>query len=292
LLGDLSRKNPTTDHCAFADSFVEDTGPGIPLEKRNSLFAKFQESLDSLQQGTGVGLCLCKNLVGLLGGDLWLDETYDSGVEGCPGARFVISLNTAPLQLNEDVLDSYEAHQTYRLSASTATSSDNAFLQTNGSLAASVLDPQSQLDTLPTNISVLFVDDDVILRKLFTRAVKRVRPDWDIHEASSGEAALALIDDSSQSFDLIFVDMCKLSGLGIEWPFLLYLTSSFEISDMASVEKQLLGTETVSALRAKGIKSRICGLSANDLETAFINAGADFFQLKVRTCSLLCYLFL
>jgi signal transduction histidine kinase len=31
---------------------IEDSGPGIPLEKRNSLFAKFQESLDSLNQGT------------------------------------------------------------------------------------------------------------------------------------------------------------------------------------------------------------------------------------------------
>lgn len=49
---------------------------------------------------------------------------------------------------------------------------------------------------------------------------------------------------------------------------------------MASVEKQLLGTETIVALRGKGVHSRICGLSANDLETAFLNAGADFFLLK------------
>jgi len=32
--------------------YVEDSGPGIPQEKRNRLFAKFQESLDSLNQGT------------------------------------------------------------------------------------------------------------------------------------------------------------------------------------------------------------------------------------------------
>lgn len=32
--------------------FVEDSGPGIPLEKREILFNKFQESLDSLSQGT------------------------------------------------------------------------------------------------------------------------------------------------------------------------------------------------------------------------------------------------
>ena len=33
--------------------FVEDSGPGVPMEKRNKLFNKFQESLDSLHQGTG-----------------------------------------------------------------------------------------------------------------------------------------------------------------------------------------------------------------------------------------------
>jgi K+-sensing histidine kinase KdpD len=32
--------------------FVEDSGPGIPLEKQNILFSKYQESLDILSQGT------------------------------------------------------------------------------------------------------------------------------------------------------------------------------------------------------------------------------------------------
>jgi len=35
---------------------VEDSGSGIPPEKRQRLFFKFQESLDSLNQGTGIGL--------------------------------------------------------------------------------------------------------------------------------------------------------------------------------------------------------------------------------------------
>ena len=34
---------------------VSDSGKGIPLEKRKRLFEKFQESLDTLQQGTGIG---------------------------------------------------------------------------------------------------------------------------------------------------------------------------------------------------------------------------------------------
>lgn len=53
---------------------------------------------------------------------------------------------------------------------------------------------------------------------------------------------------------------------------------------MASVDKQLLGTETAQAMRKKAIKSRICGLSANDLRDAFLQAGADDFILKPMPC--------
>lgn len=53
---------------------------------------------------------------------------------------------------------------------------------------------------------------------------------------------------------------------------------------MASVEKQLLGTETASAMRSRGVQSVICGLSANDIRDSFIRAGADHFLLKPMPC--------
>ena len=37
---------------------VEDSGPGIPKEKRQRLFSKFQESLDVLSQGTVCRTCV------------------------------------------------------------------------------------------------------------------------------------------------------------------------------------------------------------------------------------------
>ena len=113
---------------------------------------------------------------------------------------------------------------------------------------------------LPENLSVLFCDDDNTLRKLFSRALKKVAPSWTIGEAASGEAALQLVE--TQKFDLIFMDQY-----------------------MASTEKQMLGTETVRALRDKGIDSTICGLSANKLEDCFRKAGADAFLLKPFPCA-------
>ena len=53
---------------------------------------------------------------------------------------------------------------------------------------------------------------------------------------------------------------------------------------MASIEKQLLGTETVRALRSRGVDSLICGLSANDLRQQFVEAGANNFLFKPFPC--------
>jgi signal transduction histidine kinase/CheY-like chemotaxis protein len=220
--------------------YVEDSGPGIPIEKRGALFEKFQSSLDVLSQGTGIGLSLCENLTHLLHGDIWLDETYDSGVKSSPGARFVIRLNTPPLS-SDAILQSSSNGGTREL-----IQSENDTIST-------------RVVKLPENLSVLFVDDDLVLRKLFSRSVAKAAPTWKIHEAANGETALRLVD--SEAYDLIFMDQ-----------------------HMASTKKQLLGTETVRALRAKGFKSTICGLSANDVEQSFMSAGADCFILKPIPC--------
>ena len=221
--------------------YIEDSGPGVPQSKRKALFQKFQTSLDSLNQGTGVGLCLSKNLVDLMQGELWLDETYDSGVEECPGARFVIDLKRPPIEMEDDPtqrsLDAAEASACNR--------------------AEKTQDAHGP--ELPEELSVLFVDDDIIVRKLFVRSVKRLAPNWDVQEASNGETCLLLCE--KQEFDVIFLDQF-----------------------MASVDRQLLGTETARALRSQGVKAKLCGLSANDQEQAFLKAGADAFMCKPFPC--------
>jgi signal transduction histidine kinase/CheY-like chemotaxis protein len=221
--------------------YVEDSGPGIPVEKRKKLFAKFQESLDSLHQGTGIGLCLCLNLMELMGGAISLDEDYDSGVEGFPGSRFVIRLDCQPLQMDDSSI-MMGKHQDG--------GGEDAPLLRNG-------DTKEEEFNLPESLSVLFVDDDMVLRKLFSRAVRKISPEWSLQEAANGETALKMVESGENHFDLMFVDQY-----------------------MASVEKQLLGTETVRAMRVMGITAKICGLSANDVEHAFEDAGANTFMFK------------
>jgi len=241
--------------------YVEDSGSGIPLEKRDRLFAKYQESLDLLSQGTGIGLHLCKNLVDLMGGCISLDNDYDSGIPGNPGARFVVDLQTPPsdttvieIPLSMEFDRDSSAHVNF-LDETNGTKSSQLFEHCEGE--ESTVD--SSIPELPESLNVLFVDDDRVLRKLFSRTIKTVAPGWNIREAANGEAAILLADE--EDFDLIFCDMY-----------------------MASVEKQLLGTEAVRELRSKGLKCRICGLSANDKELEFLEAGADAFLFKPIPC--------
>jgi len=220
---------------------VEDSGPGIPVEKRNRMFAKFQESLDVLNQGTGIGLALCRNLSEMMGGELYLDDSFDSGISGCLGTRFTLRLNQSPLQ--------FEAEWDARNNAAAPGVGLNVPLE-NSAIVGGV-----GLTELPEFMSVLFVDDDMIIRKMFSRSLRRVAPAWQVKEACNGETALRLVEE--ETFDLIFMDYY-----------------------MASVEKQLLGSETVRLLRAKGVRSIICGLSANGKEQEFLDAGANGFMMK------------
>jgi signal transduction histidine kinase len=68
---------------------VEDTGPGIPPEKRDVIFEPFVQldrSLTQLQEGLGLGLAISRDLARGMFGELTI-EPYTG-----PGARFVVSL--------------------------------------------------------------------------------------------------------------------------------------------------------------------------------------------------------
>jgi len=232
---------------------VEDSGPGIPPEKRDKLFARFQESLDELNQGTGIGLSICKSLSDLMGAKLGLDEGYDSGIKGSPGTRFVLFLNQAPIDL-ETTMDHDGSGET-NIDIAEA---EPKKVSVSGKMIEE-LNSEELGRELPEKLSVLFVDDDTILRKMFTRSLRRVCPTWEVYEASNGETAIQISE--LMTFDLIFIDQY-----------------------MASVEKQLLGTETAKAMRSRGSQAIIVGLSANDREEEFLDAGANYFCLKPFPC--------
>ncbi|HKL37452.1 MAG TPA: PAS domain S-box protein, partial [Bacteroidales bacterium] len=62
--------------------YVKDTGMGIPPDKKDFVFERFRQADDSLSkshEGTGLGLTISKNLVELLGGEMWVDTEQGRG---------------------------------------------------------------------------------------------------------------------------------------------------------------------------------------------------------------------
>lgn len=66
---------------------VADNGPGIPDDRKETVFGKEQKGLDS--SGTGVGLYLVETLVTQYGGDVWIEDNDPDG------AIFVVELPLA-----------------------------------------------------------------------------------------------------------------------------------------------------------------------------------------------------
>ena len=61
---------------------VEDTGIGIPEEKRESIFSEFQQvenDRDRTHDGTGLGLAITQRLINAMGGELWVESTLGEG---------------------------------------------------------------------------------------------------------------------------------------------------------------------------------------------------------------------
>ena len=139
--------------------------------------------------------------------------------------------------------------------------------------------------SLPKELSVLFVDDDLILRKLFVRSLQRAVPQWTVHQATCGEEALRRIVDDKEHYDVIFLDQYMSTSSSS--------SSNSEDGDHHHVydnnnnnnnnnkqQQCLLGSETAALLRSKGVTSRLCGLSANTVQEEFFQAGADAFMSK------------
>lgn len=66
----------------FVEFYVKDTGIGIPKEYYQNIFDRFtQVDLQFTQgyEGAGLGLAICKGLVELLGGKIWLESEINIG---------------------------------------------------------------------------------------------------------------------------------------------------------------------------------------------------------------------
>ena len=75
------RLQPTKDELQVC---VEDTGPGIPPSERERIFDKFYTATENQALvGAGLGLFVCKELVRLHGGHIWVEDRPGGGSRFC-----------------------------------------------------------------------------------------------------------------------------------------------------------------------------------------------------------------
>jgi len=80
----------------FVESFVQDTGEGIPKGYHEKIFEKFGQVKNKAKGGTGLGLTICKYIVELHKGKIWVESEYGHG------AKFIFVL---PKTQNPNITD-------------------------------------------------------------------------------------------------------------------------------------------------------------------------------------------
>jgi len=79
---DFYQKKIKGEEKMFARIGVHDTGPGIPPERIDHVFEKYEQvdSGSSLKSsGTGLGLAICKEIANLHGGEIWVESEMNKG---------------------------------------------------------------------------------------------------------------------------------------------------------------------------------------------------------------------
>lgn len=166
---------------------VRDSGPGIPLEKRQAVFDAFEQVNQSNTRthgGAGLGLAISRKLARLLDGDIQLHS--ELGV----GSRFTATIGmTVP--------------------------ADAAWVQIGDNTAwpppvvtPRTITPSAEPRTWAPGTQVLVVDDTRVNRALVTAYLQRLG--LRVVEAEDGQQAVACVKEvvaAGGAFNLIFMDM-------------------------------------------------------------------------------------
>jgi len=161
---------------------VSDTGPGMSAEQAASLFKPFSQ-LDSSDTrkhgGAGLGLSICKHLVQLMGGDIWVESTPGQG------ARFVFTMTCQDpqYQWQEPASSSPPKHSLAKPPASLHT-------------------PPPTLDLLQ-GLRVLVVDDHKLNRLVASEMIRKAG--GLVSLAEDGQQAIDACKGSL--FDVILMDL-------------------------------------------------------------------------------------
>lgn len=157
---------------------VTDTGPGVPKEKRDSIFDRFSQASEGITkqvEGSGLGLAICKDIAALSGGDVGLADPQPA-----QGAHFWMDI---------------------ALPASTEAGDEDGL-----SFAGRPADL--------SGLKLLVVEDNTVNRRVFTTSLAAAGAS--VSEVEDGKQALKALS-AGREFDAVVMDlhMPELSGVDV-----------------------------------------------------------------------------
>lgn len=163
--------------------YVRDSGIGIPDEKKNKVFHRF-EKLDEFAQGTGLGLSICKAITEAMGGTVGFESKYGEG-----------SLFWAIMPCDPEIKDNSEDAR--------ATN----FEQINNTLNT----PEARHQSTPVTRPTILVAEDITSNYLLISVM--LRKQFDILHAMNGYEAVEMTKNSHIDLILMDMKMPKMDGL-------------------------------------------------------------------------------
>ena len=150
--------------------YVKDSGIGIPEEKKNRIFSRF-EKLDTFAQGTGLGLSICKAIADATGGEVGFKSKANIGSEfwyiGYTDVEYVEKSEVADEDLNNKSTEHLSADSPVKIK----------------------------------DLNILIAEDNDSNYLL----IKKLLKDNQLTRAITGVEAIEKI--KAQTFDIVFMDM-------------------------------------------------------------------------------------
>ena len=180
---------------------VEDSGPGVPEDWRTRIFDRFaqvgHEATRALE-GAGLGLALCREIVALHGGRLWVES-------GAVGARFVLELPEAGSGTRRAPVESTSnPHGVAPVATKTPAGADAGEAPTGD-------DPADNTEPALRQ-RVLIAEDNADLRA-YLRDI--LSPAFDVDAAEDGADALVLARERLPDLVVSDLTMPRLDGFGL-----------------------------------------------------------------------------
>ncbi len=154
---------------------IEDSGIGIPSNRRNEIFESYTQADNSTTRkygGTGLGLTISKRIIEKMNGDLWFESEIDRGSTFYFTCQLV-KLNTL-LKANKSVLN------------------------------------EELLQNTSSQVSLLVVEDDLVSWLILQKFAEEMN--WNAMRASSGDEALELLSKNKISAILMDVQLPSMNG--------------------------------------------------------------------------------